>query len=129
MAATAISFDLGPAITAKTFTELERYAGDQGLHVEILDEQPVYDSALEEDRDCNAVVLLGDYIPGAAGTRDDMEEAEQYEHREVWVSQPVEECGPMNTSREALFSRMDEAHQSWHELADLAQETALELIN
>ncbi len=123
MSAAVHLFDLGAE--GRTFDDLTHYAGDEGLHVEMLDEQPVYDSQLEEDIDCYVVVLLGDHIPGVAGTQNDMEEAEQFERREVWVSQPVEECGPMG----AEFTLLDTNHQSWHELADLAQKTALELIN
>jgi len=108
----------------KTFDELSDYAAHEGLHCALLDEQPVFNASLEEDVDRYVIALLGDWIPGAAGTRDDLEEGEQFEHREVWVSQPVEECGPMG----AEFTLMNPDHQSWHELADLAEKEALGMM-
>ena len=111
--------------TLKTFDELSDYAAHEGLHLEILDEQPVFNVAADDDLDYYVVVLLGDYIPGAAGTRDDMEEGEGFERREVWVSiLTVEATPPMG----AKFAQLDTDHQSWHELADMAESAALELM-
>lgn len=112
----------------RTFDGLTRYADAERMHIEIMDEQPVFSERLEEDIDHYVCVLMGEYLPGAAGTRNDMEEGEQFERREVWVSQPVDECGPMGTPHEALFIRLDPDHQSWHELADRAQGLALEMM-
>ena len=109
----------------KTFSELKDYADAQHLHMEILDEQPVFNVAADDDLTHYVIVLLGYYIPGAAGTHYDMEEREQYERREVWASiLTASATQPMG----ARFAEMDADHVSWHELADMAESAALELM-
>jgi len=118
-------FDLGgqsETFSGSTFGDLTDLASKQGLHLHNLDEQPYG----EDDEPHYVVVLLGAYIPGAAGSRDDMEEGEQFEHREVWVSiVPVSECLPGQILTREIYPD----DPCFDELADLAQREALEFVS
>ena len=109
----------------KTFSELEAYASEHGMHVANLGEQPVWNAVADDDIDHFVCVLLGDYCPGMSATEYDMGEREMFERRDIWVSVlPVDATEPMG----ATFVQLDTDSQSWGELADMGEKESLELM-